>query len=49
VFADQAKRGLRDAERTGRILRTSGAALDHPVHPNLPETAYLKALTLELD
>ncbi len=24
--------------RTGRILRTSGAALDHPVHPNLPET-----------
>ena len=33
----------------GRILRSSGAALDHPVHPNLPETAYLKALTLQLD
>ena len=49
VFADQVKRGLRDAERTGRILRSSGAALDHPVHPNLPETAYLKALTLQLD
>jgi len=49
VFADQVRRGLRDAARTGRILRTSGAALDHPVHPNLPETAYLKALTLQLD
>jgi 23S rRNA (cytosine1962-C5)-methyltransferase len=48
-FADQVRRGLRDAERTGRILRSSGAALDHPVHPSLPETAYLKALTLQLD
>ena len=49
VFAEQVRRGLRDAERTGRILRSSGAALDHPVHPNLPETAYLKALILQLD
>jgi 23S rRNA (cytosine1962-C5)-methyltransferase len=49
VFAEQVRRGLRDAERTGRILLSSGAALDHPVHPNLPETAYLKALTLQLD
>ena len=49
VFADQVRRGLRDCERNGRILRTSGAALDHPVHPGLPETAYLKALTLQLD
>ena len=49
MFADQVRRGLRDAERNGRILRTSGAALDHPVHPSLPETAYLKALTLQLD
>jgi 23S rRNA (cytosine1962-C5)-methyltransferase len=49
VFAEQVRRGLRDAERTGRILLGSGAALDHPVHPSLPETAYLKALTLQLD
>ena len=40
---------IRDASRTGRILLSSGAALDHPVHPGLPETAYLKALTLQLD
>jgi 23S rRNA (cytosine1962-C5)-methyltransferase len=49
LFAEQMRRGLRDAGRTGRILRSSGAALDHPVHPGLPETAYLKALTLQLD
>lgn len=49
LFAEQVRRGLRDAERTGRILLGSGAALDHPVHPSLPESAYLKALTLQLD
>jgi 23S rRNA (cytosine1962-C5)-methyltransferase len=49
LFAEQVRRGLRDAEREGRILRSSGAALDHPVHPGLPETAYLKAMTLHLD
>lgn len=49
LFAEQVRRGLRDAGRTGRILLASGAALDHPVHPSLPETAYLKALTLQLD
>ena len=49
LFAEQMRRGLRDASRGGRILLSSGAALDHPVHPGLPETAYLKALTLQLD
>ena len=49
TFADQVRRGLHDAGRVARILRTSGAALDHPVHPGLPESAYLKALTLQLD
>jgi 23S rRNA (cytosine1962-C5)-methyltransferase len=49
LFAEQVRRGLRDAGRSGRILLSSGAALDHPVHPGLPETAYLKALTLQLD
>ncbi len=49
LFAEQVRRGLRDAERSGRILLSSGAALDHPVHPNLPETAYLKAMVLQLD
>ncbi|HYD30224.1 MAG TPA: class I SAM-dependent rRNA methyltransferase [Azospirillaceae bacterium] len=49
LFAEQVARGLNDAGRTGRILRSSGAAADHPVHPFLPESAYLKAQILQLD
>ncbi|MGF1624440.1 MAG: class I SAM-dependent rRNA methyltransferase [Alphaproteobacteria bacterium] len=41
--------GLQDARRNGRILRQAGAAPDHPIHPQLPESAYLKTLTLQLD
>ncbi|HMA15043.1 MAG: class I SAM-dependent rRNA methyltransferase [Bacteroidota bacterium] len=48
-FAEQVRRGLMDAGREGRVLRTSGAAPDHPVHPALPESAYLKAQILALD
>lgn len=48
-FAEQVRRGLMDGGREGRILRTSGAAPDHPVHPALPESAYLKAQILALD
>jgi 23S rRNA (cytosine1962-C5)-methyltransferase len=48
-FAEEVRHGLATAGRTGRILRASGAAPDHPVHPALPESAYLKALLLQLD
>lgn len=48
-FAEQVKRGLVDAGRQGRILYSGGAGPDHPVHPALPETAYLKAMLLALD
>ncbi len=48
-FAEAVRRGLEDAGRTGRILRSAGAAPDHPVHPWLPESAYLKAEVLVLD
>ncbi len=48
-FAEQVKRGLVDAGRQGRILYSGGAGPDHPVHPSLPETAYLKAMLLALD
>lgn len=48
-FAGQVRRGLQDAGRSARILRTAGAAPDHPVHPALPESAYLKAQFLALD
>jgi 23S rRNA (cytosine1962-C5)-methyltransferase len=49
LFAEQVKRGLHDAGRQARVLRASGAGMDHPVHPSLPETAYLKGLLLSLD
>ena len=48
-FAQAATQGLNDADRQGRILLSAGAAPDHPTHPNLPESAYLKALVLALD
>ena len=49
TFAEQVRRGLEDAGRGGRIIRSAGAGSDHPVHPHLPESAYLKALVLALD
>ncbi|HEY3912800.1 MAG TPA: class I SAM-dependent rRNA methyltransferase [Stellaceae bacterium] len=48
-FAEAVRRGLADAGRGFRILRNAGAGPDHPVHPALPETAYLKATMLALD
>jgi 23S rRNA (cytosine1962-C5)-methyltransferase len=48
-FAEAVRHGLTDAGRGGRILRSTGASPDHPVHPALPESAYLKALTVSLD
>ena len=49
AFAEQVRHGLEQAGRNGRILRTAGAAPDHPVHPFLPESGYLKAQVLQLD
>lgn len=49
LFAEQVRRGMEDANRTGRILHADGAGPDHPVHPSLPETAYLKCLFLQID
>jgi 23S rRNA (cytosine1962-C5)-methyltransferase len=38
-----------DAHRRVRLLERRGAALDHPVVLNLPETEYLKCLLLEVE
>jgi 23S rRNA (cytosine1962-C5)-methyltransferase len=40
--------GLHRARREGRIVFTGGAGPDHPVHPHLPETAYLKAQLIQM-
>jgi 23S rRNA (cytosine1962-C5)-methyltransferase len=49
AFAEEVRRGIHDAQREGRVIASTGAAPDHPVHPFLPESAYLKAETLVLD
>jgi 23S rRNA (cytosine1962-C5)-methyltransferase len=49
AFAQEVRRGIQDAQRDGRVIASTGAAPDHPVHPFLPESAYLKAETLVLD
>jgi len=41
--------GIARAGRSARLIHASGAGPDHPVHPMLPETAYLKALVYALD
>ncbi len=48
-FMVETTRGIAEAGRNARILRTTGASPDHPTHPQLPESAYLKALLLNLD
>jgi 23S rRNA (cytosine1962-C5)-methyltransferase len=48
-FHGEAAAGIHAAKRPARLLRSAGADTDHPVHPHLPETAYLKALTFALD
>jgi 23S rRNA (cytosine1962-C5)-methyltransferase len=49
AFADEVHRGLRDAARGARLLRHAGAGPDHPGHPALPESGYLKCLFCALD
>lgn len=49
LFHQEVARGLGEAGRQGRILRFAGAGPDHPVHPLLPETQYLKAMVFAVD
>ncbi len=48
-FAGEVATGLARAGRGGRIVRAAGAGADHPLHPGLPESAYLTSLVLQLD
>ena len=48
-FAQECGQGLARAQRNGAIIHQAGAGSDHPVHPLLPESAYLKALVYALD
>jgi 23S rRNA (cytosine1962-C5)-methyltransferase len=48
LFAQAVADGVQRARREGRIVFTGGAGPDHPVHPHLPESAYLKAQLVQL-
>jgi 23S rRNA (cytosine1962-C5)-methyltransferase len=43
-FGSECAAGIARAGRKASLIRQSGAGPDHPVHPALPESAYLKAL-----
>lgn len=47
-FQAECAAGIARAGRSARLIRVAGAGPDHPVHPMLPETAYLKALVYAL-
>jgi 23S rRNA (cytosine1962-C5)-methyltransferase len=48
-FALECAIGIARANRRASLIHQSGAGADHPVHPMLPETAYLKAAVYALD
>lgn len=47
-FAEAVTWGVQRARRPTRILFQGGAGPDHPLHPMLPESGYLKAMLLHL-
>jgi 23S rRNA (cytosine1962-C5)-methyltransferase len=48
-FASECAIGIARIGRKASLIRQAGAGVDHPVHPALPETAYLKALIYALN
>lgn len=48
-FASECAAGIARVGRTAKLIRQAGAGPDHPLHPMLPESAYLKALVYALD
>ena len=48
MFAAVIAEGMQRARRDGRIVFAGGAGPDHPVHPLLPESAYLKAQLIQV-
>ena len=48
-FAAECAAGVTRNGRVATLIRSAGAGPDHPVHPLLPESAYLKALVYALD
>jgi 23S rRNA (cytosine1962-C5)-methyltransferase len=47
-YADACIFGIGKVRRDVKLLGQYGAGADHPVHPQLPESAYLKGLLFQL-
>ena len=48
LFAGAIAEGIHRARREGAVVYTGFAGPDHPTHPHLPESAYLKGQLLRL-
>ena len=48
LFAAAIGEGLHRARREGAVVFTGFAGPDHPVHPQVPESAYLKGQLIRL-
>lgn len=48
-FDEEVLRGVHEAGRSCRLLARTGADMDHPAHPFLPENSYLKGLLLHVE
>jgi 23S rRNA (cytosine1962-C5)-methyltransferase len=48
-FQTECALGILRAERKASLIREAGGGPDHPIHPLLPESAYLKACVYALD
>ncbi|MGK2285279.1 class I SAM-dependent rRNA methyltransferase [Pedomonas sp. V897] len=49
AFQEATSAGIRTGGRAARLIHSAAAGPDHPVHPLLPQTAYLKFLVYALD
>lgn len=49
AFLTATAAGIRAGGRAASLIHRSGADADHPIHPLLPQTAYLKFLVYALD
>ena len=48
-FAEAVAEGLSRAHRRSRVVTTGRQSRDHPIHPAVPESNYLKFMLLELE
>ncbi len=49
AFNNAVMEGIGKAGRASTLLKQTGAAPDHPIHPKLPQSEYLKGLLVRLD